>query len=43
MFTAVLLGNKDKRSHESKTIVEFVEFQNVMQKQEDFPSENVIC
>jgi hypothetical protein len=43
MFTAALLDNKDKRSRESKTIVEFVEFQNAMQKQEGFPHENVIC
>jgi hypothetical protein len=43
IFTAALLDNKDKRSFESKIIMEFVEFQNAMQKQAVFPHRNVIC
>jgi len=43
MFTAALLDNKDKRSRGSKTNMEFLEFQNAMQKQAGFPHGNVIC
>ena len=39
MFTAALLDNKDKRSLESKPIMEYVEFQNAMQTKAFFSAQ----